>query len=263
MLKRLLIINLISVLLLTGFVSTSSAKDITKRYPVNTTIVSQADHEELKKLLNGITEDRPDCKKLADNPVFKTYINSLPNNEHIKALHNISRREAERIIENCTSEGIIQLIANYKVNKTHPDYPDIVNKQMFKDYVNNLPLQQIEPALRIMEYGTAEEIIQLIANYKSQRDYQESHRLMIQNVIDNYNVFDKSHAINILQDWINKVEDNAKVMSLSVKDSRSYSHENSHLVTYNITRGPNKQKYMYTFNPYANVCQKVVDWHTP
>ena len=211
MLKRLLIINLISVLLLTGFVSTSSAKDITKRYPVNTTIVSQADHEELKKLLNGITEDRPDCKKLADNPVFKTYINSLPNNEHIKALHNISRREAERIIENCTSEGIIQLIANYK----------------------------------------------------SQRDYQESHRLMIQNVIDNYNVFDKSHAINILQDWINKVEDNAKVMSLSVKDSRSYSHENSHLVTYNITRGPNKQKYMYTFNPYANVCQKVVDWHTP
>ncbi len=259
MLKRLLIVNLTFVLLLTGVVSTSSAKDITKRYPVNT----QADHEELEYLLNSIKENRPDCEEIAKNPVLKEYINSLPNNEHIKALHNISRREAERIIEDCTSEGIIQLIANYKVKKAHPDYPDIVNKQMFKDYVNNLPFQQIEPALHIMEYGTAEEIIQLIANYKSQRDYQESHRLMIQKVIDNYNVFDKSHAINILQDWINKVEDNAKVMSLSVKDSRSYSHEYSYLVVYNITRGPNNQKYMYTFNPYAKVCQKVVDWHTP
>jgi len=257
--KRLFIVNLVFVLLLTGFVSTSSAKNIIDLSPIGTTKDSQVDHEDLEHFLNSIKKTHPDCQEIANNPIFKEYINSLPNNEYIKALHNISRTEAERILEDCTTEGIIQLISNYKINKAHPDYPEIINNQMFKDYINNHPWQQTIPATRIMESGTAEEIIQLISKYKSQEDYQESHRLMIKDVIDNYNVFDKSRSINILQDWINEEEDNAKVISLYVKDSTSYSYDHPYLVTYTIARGSNKQKYLYKFDFYADVCQKVVD----
>jgi len=207
MLKRLFIINLVFALLLTSFVSASSAKNIIDRSPVSTTKDPQVDHEDFDHFLNNIKETHPDCQEIANNPVFKKYINSLPDNRYIKALHNISRAEAERIMEDCTTEGIIQLISNYK----------------------------------------------------SQEDYQESHRLMIKDVIDNYNVFDESRAINILQDWINKLENNAKVISLSVNDSNYYRNEKSYLVIYTIARESNKQKYMYKFNLYADVCQKVAD----
>jgi hypothetical protein len=231
---------------------------IIDRSPVGTTNDSQVDYEDLDHFVNSIKKIYPNNKIIISNSKFKEYIRSLPDKE-IKAIHKISRTEAERIYESGTAEEIIQLVSNYKINKVHPDYPEIIYTQMFKDYVNNLPWQQIRPTTRIMESGTAEDIIQIITNYKSQKDYQESHRLMIKEVIDNYSVFDESSAISILQDWINKEGDSAKVIRLSVKDSNSYGQENSHLVTYTIARGSNKQKSSYKFNLYANVCQKVVD----
>ena len=62
----------------------------------------------------------------------------------------------------------------------------------------------------------------------------------------------------MLQDWINREEDNAKVISLSVNDSY-YHYEGSglYLVIYTIARGSNKQKYMYKINFYTDACQKV------
>ena len=232
--------------------------------PVGTTNDTEFDYEELERFSNSIKKIHPDYEEIVNKPKFKEYISSLPTNEYIKALlyighHTISSTEAERIMESGKAEEQIRLISNYKINKAHPGYPEIVNKQKFKDYINNLPWQKIEPAIRIIKFGTVEEIIELISNYKFQEDYQESHRLMIKEVIDNYNVFDESSAISILQDWINKEGDSAKVIRLSVKDSNSYVQENSHLVTYTIARGSNKQKSTYKFNLYANVCKKVVD----
>lgn len=149
----------------------------------------------------------------------------------------------------------------HKVLKDHPDYINTADSQKFKEYVNNLPLQQLKTATRIKKSGTAEEIIQLISNYKSQEDYQESHRLMIKDVIENYSVFDKSRAINIVQDWINRVEDNAKVISLSVKDNSSGHYKQTYLVTYTIVRGSNQNEYMYDYNHNTNAIQRMVYLH--
>lgn len=149
----------------------------------------------------------------------------------------------------------------YKLLKDHPNYINIADSQKFKDYVNNLPWQQIRPATHIIESGTKEEIIQLISNYKAQEDYQESHRLLIKDVIDSYNVFDKSHAINILQDWINKEEDNAKVISLRMEDSSSSRYDQKYLVTYTISKGSNQNEYMYECNLNTNAVRRMVHMH--
>ncbi len=92
----------------------ASDKNIIDRSPVSTTKDSQVEHEGFEHFLNNIKETHPDSQEIANNPVFKKYINSLPGNKYIKTLHNISRTEAERILEDCTTEGIIQLISNYK-----------------------------------------------------------------------------------------------------------------------------------------------------
>ncbi|MGR3174864.1 MAG: hypothetical protein ACUZ8N_09725 [Candidatus Scalindua sp.] len=85
--------------------------------------------------------------------------------------------------------------------------------------------------------------------------------LMIKDVIENYNVFDSSHAINILQDWINILEDNAKVIRLSVKDNSSRHYKQIYLVTYTIVRGSNQNEYMYEYNLKTNAIQKMVHMH--
>ncbi len=108
------IINLAFVLLHTGFVSARSDKNIIDRSPVSTTKDSQVEHEGFEHFLNNIKETHPDSQEIANNPVFKKYINSLPGNKYIKTLHKISRTDAERILEDCTTEGTIQLISNYK-----------------------------------------------------------------------------------------------------------------------------------------------------
>ncbi|KKL70098.1 hypothetical protein LCGC14_2108290, partial [marine sediment metagenome] len=85
--------------------------------------------------------------------------------------------------------------------------------------------------------------------------------LMIKDVIENYSALDKSRAINILQDWINKVENNAKVISLSVKDSSSYRYDQKYIVTYTISKGSNQNEYMYEYNLNTNAIQKMVYLH--
>jgi len=147
------------------------------------------------------------------------------------------------------------------VKKFHPDYPEIIYSQKFEDYVNNLPLQQFKTAIRIKGSGTSEEIIQLISNYKLQSDYQESHRSMIKDVIENYSVFDDSHAMNILQDWINNEEGNAKVIRLSVEDNSSNRFTQTYLIKYTIAKGSNQQKYMYEHNPHTKSTRKMVYLH--
>ena len=147
------------------------------------------------------------------------------------------------------------------IKKLHPGYHEIIYSQKFKDYVNNLPLQQLKTAIRIKGSGTSEEIIQLISNYKLQRDYQESHRSMIKDVIENYSVFDESHAMNILQDWINNEEGNAKVIRLSVEDNSSNRFTQTYLIKYTIAKGSNQQKYMYEHNPHTKSTRKMLYLH--
>lgn len=221
-----------------------------------------------------IAKAHPDYEEIASDPKFTEYINGMPY---------LERTEAERIVESETAGVIpttdeINILSTrqigssvlteyerndhvYKVLKSDPVYLDIADSQKFKDYVNNLPLQQYRTASRIIESGTEEEIIELISNYKSQEDYQESHRLMIKKMIENYSALDKSRAINILQDWINKVENNAKVISLSVKDSSTHRYDQKYIVTYTISKGPNQNEFMYEYNLITNAIQRMVYLH--
>jgi hypothetical protein len=91
--------------------------------------------------------------------------------------------------------------------------------------------------------------------------YQESHMIMIKEVIENYDVFDESRAINILQDWINKEEDNANVIRLSVEDNSSNRFVQTYLVTYTIAKGSDHQKYMYEYTPNTESTRKMVHMH--
>lgn len=101
----------------------------------------------------------------------------------------------------------------------------------------------------------------LLIKITSTRKITSAFGLMIKKMIENYSVLDKSRAINILQDWINKVENNAKVISLSVKDSSSYRYDQNYIVTYTISKGSNQNEYIYEYNLNTNAIQKMVYLH--
>jgi hypothetical protein len=217
---------------------------------------------------NGINATIMDYKALPDKSfVYKMQMFLKDGSEHIGWVpeSNISSYKKDTIsagnIGSATRTTYHRDDHIYKLLKDSTDYINITDNQKFKDYINNLPLQKHRAAIRIIEAGTKEEIFDLISNYKSQEDYQESHRLMIKDAIDNYDVFDESRAISILQDWINKEEDNAKVIRLSVEDNSSNRFVQTYLVTYTITKGTGQQKFMYEYTSNTKSTRKMVYMH--
>ena len=53
-----------------------------------------------------------------------------------------------------------------KIAKAHPDYQEIAQDPRFAEYIDNMPLNQLERAERIIESGTADEVIKLLSDYK-------------------------------------------------------------------------------------------------
>jgi hypothetical protein len=222
----------------------------------------------LKKIALDLVRDYRVAKNIEDEYKKREQeIEELSNQLGYEETISLQQKD-EDVVQSTNRNIYTSTLTTYKsgdhvhnILKDQPDDIKIIDSQMFKDYVNNLPRQQLGNAIRIKESGTEEEIIQLVSNYKSQEEYQESHRLMINEVIDNYNVFDESIAISILQDWINKEGDSAKVIRLSIDNNSSNRFVQTYLVTYTITKGSGQQKYMYEYTPNTKSTRKMVYMH--
>lgn len=141
-----------------------------------------------------------------------------------------------------------------KIAESHPDYLEIVNNQMFADYINNLPSQQHKISKRIVESGATEEVIKLLSDYKEQEDYQRAHRQMIKRMVKNYTGPNrKSQSENIIRNWLKEIKVGFEVIDLKI----SKIDKQTYLVKYTIDVGPYEQTYFYKVNLFTNTVGAV------
>ncbi len=147
-----------------------------------------------------------------------------------------------------------------KILEDYPGYIDIVDSQIFNNYVNNLPFQQRKNAKRIIESGTTDETARLMSDFMNQKDYQNEHIKMITDIVKNWTGMHRHmRAEKVIQDWIRKVDASASVTGLRVKETniKITVSENAYLVYYAIVKGPSKQEYAYIVDTFSNSVRSI------
>ncbi len=151
-----------------------------------------------------------------------------------------------------------------KVLVEYPGYVEITNKQIFDDYVNNLPLQQRKNARRIIESGSTEEAVSLIADYERQKDHQKEHIKMVTDIVNNWTGMCRhQRAEKTIQDWLRKddYDDyNEIVTGLKVKKTNIKTitgSKNAYIVYYTIAGSSSKQEYVYLVDILSNSVRSI------
>ncbi len=222
-------------------------------------------HEEIDKLLDEIEgqekqDDSQDVSDITDEDKAteqdietpEDYEGHRPGEQYTKA----PEKHEKGIRSDYGLKGSNHLECDFcnKIVESRRDYLEIVNNQMFADYVNNLPSQQHKISKRIVKSGSTEEVIKLLSDYKWQEDYQRAHRLMIKMVIKNYTGPNrKSQSENIIRNWLKEIKDGSEVIDLKI----SKIDKQTYLVKYTIDRGPYEQTYFYKVNLFANTIGAV------
>ena len=148
-----------------------------------------------------------------------------------------------------------------KVHDDYPSYIESANSQMFDDYVNNLPLQQSKNAKHIIESGATEDDVKLKPDYMKQKGYQREHKKMLMNIVEGRKGMNRyQRDEKIIQDWIRKVEGNAVVTSLKVKETNirtGIRGKYAYLVYYIIVRDSSEQEYLYLVDTIRNSVRAI------
>ncbi len=145
-------------------------------------------------------------------------------------------------------------IAFNEIAKVHPDYLEVVNNQMFTDYVNNLPPEKYKVANRIVESGSIDDVINLITVYRKQVDNQNSHRLMIKRMITNHiNQKQKGHVDKVVENWTKESGELHTIIKWNIKKI----YEERFLVDYVVNGASYEQKFLYEVDMGSDAVNRV------
>jgi tetratricopeptide (TPR) repeat protein len=147
----------------------------------------------------------------------------------------------------------------YQVLKDDPVYLNIVDSQIFGDYLNELTSYQYKEAKQIMETGSKEDIIKLISDYEKQLDHQKSYRSMVfkmLNVYENpkYRYTRIRHAKNVIKDWLREMDNNAELVRFGIRKTGKFSY----LLNYSIAKNTFRYDHFYKINSNSIRTVKIV-----
>ncbi|GJQ58771.1 MAG: HEAT repeat domain-containing protein [Candidatus Scalindua sp. AMX11] len=172
-------------------------------------------------------------------------------NQQSKSVEIEKRNYANGIHSDSTSEDSV---AFNEIVKVHPDYLEVLENQMFTDYVNNLPPQKYKVARRIVESGSIEQVNKLISVYKNQVDNQQLHRLMIKEMIASYiDPERKDRVDSVVQDWVRESGDFRTMVKWNVKKI----YEENFVVDYVVDGDSYEQKFLFEVDLSSNAINRT------
>jgi len=222
--------------------------------------IAESDFRKRRSDLDGLYDELEGGEQASDYQVKDLGpAESKPKKQHaVTPKQQYEQIPGEEISSsNQTDESISHI---KKILEGYPGYIDIVDSQIFNNYVNNLPFQQRMNAKRIIESGATNEAARLMTDFMNQKDYQNEHIKMITDIVKNWSgMYRHKRAEKVIQDWIRKVDAGASVTGLGVKETNNKItvSENAYLVYYAIVKGSSKQEYAYIVDTFSNSVRSI------